>query len=147
MSYIVEGEYNEVTHSGVTWPEFNRTLRRQGTFKFRRPQALHRLELIEREVGAYGYMEPCTTLFLTGPRVRTWGFSCAKGWVKWTDFTQKTPEGTFIAKGCGDIDPALLAPVSAKSGWWPKEPDGVLPPAKSTAVGSVGTSSGPVNRR
>lgn len=161
MSYIVEGEYNEVTFAeDKAWSDkLVRTLRRQGTFKFRLPTSLHRLELIDglKQWKAYNGEEylgvvnvttpqPCTTLFLTGPRVRVWGFSCLKGWVKWTDFTAKTPEGTFIAKGCGDIDPKLLAPNAAKSGWWPKEPEGLGTPSKGRTPRSTASRAGTVNR-
>lgn len=93
LSYIVKGEYSEVTPTG-------RTTRKQGTFKARKPTALHRLELTGDD--------PCTTLFFTGPRVRTWGFQCPKGWVRWFDFTQKKPDGSYVAQGCGDVPPHLL---------------------------------------
>jgi len=153
MSYIVEGEYVEVTPSiPYGEPTGARTLRQQGTFKFRLPTALHRLELLEREYGVWGhagyFVEPraCTTLFLTGPRVRTWGFQCVKGWVKWTDFTQKTPEGTYVAKGCGDMAPELLAPHAAQSGWWPKAPDGLSEPSKGQTPRDTATRAGSVNR-
>ena len=146
MSYIVDGEYNEVTFDPIRLdvsqgdyrPALLRTLRKQGTFKFRLPTALHRLELIDSTA--------CTTLFLTGPRVRTWGFQCPKGWVKWFEFTQKTPEGTFVAKGCGDIDPSLLAQHAAKSGWWPKAPDGLSEPSKGQTPLTTATRAGVVNR-
>ena len=161
MSYIVEGEYNEVTFKdGQAWSEeLDRTLRKQGTFKFRLPTSLHRLELIDKPKAWSSYKgdqylgevmmntpQPCTTLFLTGPRVRIWGFSCLRGWVKWTDFTQKTLEGTFIAKGCGDIDPKLLAPTAAKSGFWPKEPEGLGTPSKGRTPTDTATRAGVVNR-
>jgi hypothetical protein len=152
MSYIVEGAYSEVVPARKDGlPTMKRVRRGQGTFKFRLPTALHRLELID-EVAWDGrawdaVSVPCTTLFLTGPRVRTWGFRCGKGWVKWTDFTQKTPEGAFIAKGCGDIDPKLLAPNPARSGFWPKAPDELPKPTASGTVGGTGAGNGPVNRR
>lgn len=154
MSYIVEGEYNEVTFfAGQAWSaHLERTRRRQGSFKFRLPTSLHRLELIDKIKVLEGSdkltseSKPCTTLFLTGPRVRIWGFSCLRGWVKWTDFTQKTPEGTFIAKGCGDIDPKLLAPTAAKSGFWPKEPEGLGTPSKGRTPTDTATRAGIVNR-
>ncbi len=158
MSYIVEGEYNEVTYDNETLRTgYRRTNRKAGTFKFRLPKALHRLELLDDKVvkppvalDRFPEVEtkprPCTTLFLTGPRVRIWGFQCPKGWVKWTDFTQKTPEGTFVAKGCGDIDPELLAPNASKSGWWPKEPEGLGTPSKGRTPTDTATRASAVNR-
>jgi hypothetical protein len=120
VSYIVDGEYNEVTFDGEVSPPwfFNdlpvqkRTLRKQGTFKFRLPTAAHRLELIDDN--------SCTTLFLTGPNVRTWGFQCTKGWVPWQIFTKKDDKGAFISRGCGEIDPDVLEATPRKSSWWPQ---------------------------
>lgn len=39
------------------------------------------------------------TLFITGPRVREWGFHCPQGWVHWRIFTN--PENTGdVGRGC-----------------------------------------------
>lgn len=43
---------------------------------------------------------PCWTLFITGPRYRSWGFHCSDGWVHWREFTAPGDEGG-IGKGCG----------------------------------------------
>ncbi len=42
------------------------------------------------------------TIFITGPKVRTWGFWCPRGWRKWTDYVHvnQDPSG---AKGDGTI--------------------------------------------
>jgi hypothetical protein len=71
MSYVVEGGYNEVTPKGV-FPL------RTGGIRFRRPTALHRLELMDGK--------RTVTFFLTGPRVRDWGFQTPNGWIFWEDF-------------------------------------------------------------
>jgi hypothetical protein len=71
MSYVVKGGYNEVTPKGV-FPL------KEGQWRFRKPTALHRLELTGD--GA------TITFFVTGPRVRDWGFSTPKGWIFWEDF-------------------------------------------------------------
>lgn len=39
------------------------------------------------------------TLFLTGPRIREWGFHCPKGWRRWQDFVATDDKGA-IGKGC-----------------------------------------------
>jgi hypothetical protein len=44
----------------------------------------------------------CWTLFITGPRVREWGFHCPKGWVPWQRFTAADDKGA-IGAGCGEI--------------------------------------------
>jgi hypothetical protein len=42
---------------------------------------------------------PAWTLFLTGPRIRAWGFHCPKGWVHWRKFTAADDRGA-IGPGC-----------------------------------------------
>ena len=58
---------------------------------FRRPATAHRVELIDNA--------PVWTLFLTGPRVREWGFHCPKGWRHWREFTHARDAGQ---DGCED---------------------------------------------
>ncbi len=48
---------------------------------YRSPRFAHRLRLISKTA---------TTIFITGPKVREWGFHCPKGWVPWRDFV--TPD-------------------------------------------------------
>ena len=61
---------------------------------FRRARAAHRLEIIAGK--------PVWSLFITGPKLREWGFWCPKGWRHWNDFVSITPGGNEIGKGCGD---------------------------------------------
>ena len=51
----------------------------------------HRIELTDG---------PCWTLFLTGPRYRSWGFHCPTRWVPWREFTAPDDSGA-IGPGCG----------------------------------------------
>lgn len=60
-------------------------------FVYRPATFAHRLELVGNK--------PAWTIFITGPRVREWGFHCPKGWVHWTKMT--APDGTPIG-GCDD---------------------------------------------
>jgi hypothetical protein len=39
------------------------------------------------------------TLFVTGPKVREWGFWCPQGWRHWRAFTGG-PQGESIGRGC-----------------------------------------------
>jgi hypothetical protein len=94
-SVLLEGKYIEwVPGNGNPLrplPKF----RRAGDVLFRWGAAAHRIQLYregEREI-------PCWTLFLTGPRVRAWGFFCDRGWVHWRDFTSPADAGS-IGKGC-----------------------------------------------
>jgi hypothetical protein len=71
--------------------------RSAGAIKFRWGAAPHRLALVP----AVGDKEwPCWTLFITGPRVREWGFYCMeRGWVHWKRFTAADDSGA-VGKGC-----------------------------------------------
>ncbi len=62
-----------------------------GSVILRRPEYTHRVEL---PGGRH-----CWTLFITGPRVREWGFHCPKGWVPWQQFTAPHDYGQ-IGRGC-----------------------------------------------
>lgn len=51
----------------------------------------HRVELVDG---------PCWSLFITGPRYRSWGFHCPeRGWVRWDKFTAANDSGA-IGPGC-----------------------------------------------
>ena len=59
--------------------------------KFRSATYSHRIVLKSRTA---------FTLFFTHPKEREWGFHCPKGWVHWSEFTDKSGQKT--GKGCGD---------------------------------------------
>src|SRR3546814_2387634 len=84
LSILLRGQYVEHTATGAT-------LRRAGAIKFRLPTAAHRIALVDGE--------PVWTLFITGPRVREWGFHCPQGWRHWRDFTAGK-NGEIVGKGC-----------------------------------------------
>lgn len=88
LSIILEGAYTEETISagGV----HRRQIRSAGQFKIRRAKFAHRVELHDG---------PCWTLFITGPRLRNWGFHCPSGWRPWQVFTSKVDSGQ-IGRGC-----------------------------------------------
>ena len=56
---------------------------RAGDWKFRWGGAPHRVQLHN----VAGQERPCWTVFITGPRIRQWGFYCEKGWIHWKRFT------------------------------------------------------------
>ncbi len=92
LSILLHGQYVEHTISagGVNV----RTPRCAGQWKFRRAAAAHRIELVDG---------PCWTLFVTGPRLREWGFHCPQGWRHWRIFTSG-PNGQTIGRGRGEDD-------------------------------------------
>jgi len=70
LSYMIDGELREETPRGIV-------ARRAGDFVFRRAAQMHRVHL----VGAHA-----TTLFITGPKFRDWGFMTDRGWVHWSEY-------------------------------------------------------------
>lgn len=63
-----------------------------GSIVARSARFSHRLAL------APGCASACT-LFITGPRIREWGFWCPKGWRHWKEFTAPADSGN-IGRGC-----------------------------------------------
>jgi hypothetical protein len=90
VSVLLRGAYTEhmVKAGGVNV----RVRRAAGAVKARGATFAHRIELTD---GA------CWTLFITGPRIRSWGFHCPGGWVHWEEFTAPTDKGA-IGRGCGE---------------------------------------------
>jgi len=66
----------------------------------RRPQSAHRL-VVGSPRGHGAAPADCWTIFITGPRVREWGFHCPKGWRHWKDFTAPGDPGR-VGRGCDD---------------------------------------------
>ncbi|HXG70575.1 MAG TPA: hypothetical protein VNJ04_08195 [Gemmatimonadaceae bacterium] len=89
VSVILRGGYVEVMPDG-------RRTRRVGQVVFRRAEAAHRL-VLTRDVS--GRAVPCWSLFITGPRVRDWGFWCPKGWRPWREFVNTRDHGS-VGRGC-----------------------------------------------
>lgn len=92
---------------GAPAAPYQRIWRRPGAFIFRRPTDAHRLELSWRyntniPHRQYPIAIPSWSLFITGPKLRTWGFWCAKGWVEWEKFVKVVPGGNEVGAGCGE---------------------------------------------
>lgn len=56
---------------------------------FRRADSAHRLVLGD---------SPAWTLFITGPKVRAWGFWCSSGWRHWQEYC--AGDGSVVGRGC-----------------------------------------------
>lgn len=65
---------------------------------FRKAAHAHRIILPRDQRGR---PIPTWTIFITGPKVREWGFHCPKGWRHWRDFCDER-DGGSVGKGCGD---------------------------------------------
>jgi hypothetical protein len=92
VSIILSGSYIEHEPGDV------RMMRPPGTITTREPLSPHRVQLLPDPIHP-DREQPVWTLFLTGDRVRDWGFHCPQGWVPWQDFTAG-PDGTLVGKGC-----------------------------------------------
>lgn len=92
VSVVLRGGYMEHTARG------ERIWRGVGSIVPRGAITAHRLE-IQPEHAPIAW-----TLFLTGPRIRTWGFHCPQGWVPWFEFVSKSDKGS-IGRGCGEQTP------------------------------------------
>lgn len=101
-SIVLDGGYIEVTRSKIHGMEIRKTYV-AGDWKLRLPRSAHRLETIFYPGGPNGEARQfdALTLFLTGPRVRQWGFHCRQGWRHWKIFTSAYNSGV-IGRGCGD---------------------------------------------
>jgi len=90
VSIILKGGYLEwFSHRG---DPVNCIWRGPWSVVFRKPSCAHRLAL--------GYEKKSSwSLFITGPRVREWGFHCPRGWVHWKIFTDPT-DSSRVGRGC-----------------------------------------------
>jgi len=88
LSIVLKGGYEEVTPHKTLW-------RRPGSVVLRKATATHRLVLPIRGGG----IRFAWTLFITGPKIRDWGFHCPQGWVPWQRFVSKTDTGS-VGRGC-----------------------------------------------
>jgi hypothetical protein len=108
-SIVLRGDYIEHTISagGI----HRNRMRAPGSVRIASPWLAHRVELFPWWLGALDVEQPrnaadmtepapCWTLFITGPRLRNWGFHCPeRGWVPWQQFTAADDPGA-IGKGC-----------------------------------------------
>lgn len=83
VSILLKGSYCE------HMPHGSRVLS-AGSIRARGAKAAHRLEVVKG---------PVWTIFITGPRIREWGFHCPQGWRHWQDFTNQADRGQ-VGRGC-----------------------------------------------
>ena len=83
-SMLLHGRYIEHTAAGVE-------MREAGWVGSREATDAHRLEILPGE--------KAISLFITGPKIREWGFLCPQGWRHWRDFTAGE-NGELVGRGC-----------------------------------------------
>ena len=88
ISVILEGSYLEVM------PHGEEVLRKTGDVIQRKATDAHRLIIPE---GGHA-----VSLFITGPKVRDWGFFTANGWQYWEDYIAEHPTRGLQPVATGD---------------------------------------------
>ncbi len=89
VSIILRNSYTEhrIVEGGIVVKQ----VRASGGISFSWGASPHRVEMHDGD---------CWTLFITGPRVREWGFYCMeRGFIHWKTFTAGDDPGA-IGKGC-----------------------------------------------
>lgn len=104
-SVILKGGYAEYVPTGLTPERIGAKIRMPGHIVLRRASQAHRIKLFIKGWWAdAGRGEiPAWTLFITGPKIREWGFHCPKGWRHWREFIglpSGEPRGDEVGKGC-----------------------------------------------
>ena len=84
FGWILKGEYIEHTVYGSE-------TKKEGSKTFRTPNAFHWIEIDK----------PVYTLFITGPRIKNWGFLCGTKWIEHKKYIQKRGSNR-LANGCGE---------------------------------------------
>lgn len=106
LSILLHGSYREIVPIDPDVPNgaTKALCREEGEIAGRRANASHRVWLYN---GCDGEPAPVWTLFITGPKVREWGFWCLQGWKHWREFTKPGPNGEDeYGEGCGEYDDA-----------------------------------------
>lgn len=89
VTLVLAGTYIEVDQ------QFRERRRRRGSIAFRPATWRHTVQLLSNPTGSEPHELPCSTIVLTGPRLRPWGFWCSgERFVPW----QKFGPG-----GCGEL--------------------------------------------
>lgn len=102
LSIILKGGYYEVFPMDAANPGGATDIRpcSPGSIKFRKASDAHRVMLF---YDMRGRDIPAWTIFITGPRVREWGFWCPQAWRHWREFTSG-PNGETVGKGCEGLE-------------------------------------------
>jgi hypothetical protein len=92
VSLMLSGRLAEIYRPDHRKPKEKSRAIAAGDVIFRSARFSHRLIVIPGTLGA-------VTLFISGPKLREWGFWCKSGWRHWREFTVGK-RGESIGKGC-----------------------------------------------
>jgi hypothetical protein len=94
MGYL--REFYTDAASGANMSECHKVrLIKKGDVVWRSADMFHRLE-----VGSPGQT---VTIFITGPKLKTWYFACKRGLIDWRNFVSSRDKGE-VGAGCGEDD-------------------------------------------
>lgn len=98
-SFLLRGAY--VEHTIAAGGVHVRRRFEAGSLRVHGPRFAHRIELesIQHKSSGGMFKGPAWTLFITGPRLREWGFHCPTGWRHWRIFTHPANTGR-VGAGC-----------------------------------------------
>ena len=85
-SFLISGSYFEHTPDGIFERKAGDVVSREATDS-------HRLEVVPGQ--------SALSLFMTGAKVRDWGFHCPQGFVPWQIFTDPS-DSSKTGRGCGE---------------------------------------------
>lgn len=92
VSLMLSGPLMEAYRPDHRKPETQERVLETGQVVFRAARFSHRLVVVPGTLGAL-------TLFITGPRIRKWGFWCPHSWRYWRDFADGE-HGETVGRGC-----------------------------------------------
>lgn len=98
VSICVSGalrEYYTDTADGANRPELHKVRSvRLGDIVWRSADMYHRLEIAGNRT---------ITIFITGPKIKSWYFACKRGLIDWKNFVSARDTGA-VGAGCGESD-------------------------------------------
>jgi hypothetical protein len=98
VSLCVSGALREFytrNQHNANMPELHKTrFVRRGDIVCRSADMFHRLEVAGNRT---------ITIFITGPKLKTWYFACKRGLIEWTAFVSSRDKGE-VGAGCGEDD-------------------------------------------
>lgn len=105
ISILIKGEYRE--HVLDRKGRVKSKIRKRFRPVFRWGRAPHRVELLKDFSDCWYPDEllnpperPVWTIFITGAKVRQWGFYCPQGWRHWREFVSIRDGGNSTGAGC-----------------------------------------------
>lgn len=108
ISLLLQGCYDEVLpKDDAAWRKHESretiTKRRYPLLPvFRGVNNIHRIQLLHDDEGNE---RAVWTIFITGPKMRNWGFWCNKGWRAHDDFVDQSEDGKHkTGAGCSGLD-------------------------------------------